>query len=928
MSTTSTVTQSSRDCNPLSTLVIATDSEWHSLDNTWLATSFTVREGVNKLGAYLFITNNIPVGVKQTLIEWGNTNLVTVQFVDRNDDNNLLDIVVGNIDPLGQYKSIRLLMYYSPKDIEYTFGWSNVKPLILGEVIQQKRGISTPKPFKTRNSFNQTEYYVSIKDLRGWSTGSLKSLAGTVGLTMVSKADMDEYKIRMRDGLEALPTVFASYAMGDTSILHDIYDAYVEMVRWVQRDIIGIADDDCFTANDIPMTVGSLVAATLDKWIYTQYPNKQVLKYAMNKLGILDVNASDHRYNLAAFINTTKKYSHKKTGGIINLANDLDRWVVNQKVDEFKQLNQFMKGGAYQHLAHSQAGVKYFSKVTSDSATFNAIVQGGRCNNERPSEYSINTVGADIDLASCYGSALRQFIYPVGLPTVWGYTPNQQRPTLRQWLKRNGSKLVDNLWTLTVEGDISFRQDLIYSKLVTQHQINRAAFGDDSKETNDDKRDDNISHIPGEFALIRKQIRNGIITSEILTTLKAVATNQELSELYDNLTVVSGVAYLSSNRVNNVDEWVNTVIKDTGVYINRGGVHSNTTDTRTRAWVVLPMEEFIGKLVNERSRLKAAGKAGDDNAAARQNVLKLFVNTSYGVIASPFFSVGNTVVANNITARARVGAWMLNKALHTRQSITDGGMYSLTTVPFINANDRKPGLDILSDNTRWFDLAHAERRTIAPLGNDIDWTAAVTSNDTEVLTQLDAIAGEHIAAFWGRYGLTLPFDIEHKMDNCFTTAAYFSKAHYLLTTTGKGGDVYKIRGAREYTSDSGLRQHPTFELLKAMATGDDVFPSELEYDHKSLMKIGKWLEIQQSNGYAALKECRPGDEVIEERTARYNNTHTFCDTVNQFKNRVGRKTFEGGQPVELFERYRQGGISKVHYAMMMDNLAAYSNYNK
>lgn len=38
---------------------------------------------------------------------------------------------------------------------------------------------------------------------------------------------------------------------------------------------------------------------------------------------------------------------------------------------------------------------------------------------------------------------------------------------------------------------------------------------------------DDKAHVPGDFALIQKQIRNGIITSDILETIRAVASNVE-----------------------------------------------------------------------------------------------------------------------------------------------------------------------------------------------------------------------------------------------------------------------------------------------------------------------------------------------------------------------------------------------------------------
>ncbi|RCJ24304.1 hypothetical protein A6770_28465 [Nostoc minutum NIES-26] len=892
-------------------LTIATDSEWHSPDKSWLVTTFTVI-GVNKPNRFLYVDESVSNECKQQLIKWGFEENVSIEFVLMDDHLNLLDKVVKQVDPTGLFKTIRLLLFYSPKDVEYSIGWSKFSELLLGGFIQQKRNISTPQPVKL--NLNNHEYKVSIKDMKGWVNGSLNQLAESVGVSLDAKNVMDEYKSHMREGLEALPTLFAAYSIGDVDHLSNIYDAFVELTRWVQSNVIGINEADCFNGDNIPMTTGSLVAATLDKWIHSQHANKNLLKFAMRKLGLLDTSAPEYKFSLAAFINTTKQYRDVEA-----LTNDLTAMEVDTKAEQYKLLNQFMKA-KFKHFGHSQAGVQYFAKVTDDSAAFNALVQGGRCNNERPSEYVCH-VGADIDLASCYGSALREFIYPLGLPTVWGFKPNQPRLTLRQWLKRNENELVDNLWTVTVSGDLSFTQDLIYSKLVTQTQINRAGVGDWDKNTTDPDRDDDLSHIPGDFALIRKQILNGIITSDVLRVLRAVATDNEIKQLLDT-EVVSGVAYLATNRVDSVDQWVNTVVADKGQLYNRDGKHGHSRDTRTRCWVGLPLEDFIGKLVNERNRLKKLKKsesATEDErtlADAKQAALKLFINTAYGIIASPYFSVGNTVVANNITARARVGAWMLNKALHTRQSITDGGMYSLMTVPVLRDNAKLPGLAVLSDNTQWKDARFT--RVLEPLAC-VDWESEF-NNDGNVLKQLDQLTTQHINNFWKRYGLSLPFAIEHKLENTFTVAAYINKAHYLLVTR-QGKWVYKIRGAREY-NDSDLRKHPTFALLKAIVEDSDKLPNDLSYDHRSLMKGGKWLEVQHSNGYPDLKDHRPGDEITEERTARYNNTHIFCMTVAEYEKRNGRKTFERGEPVEFFERYREDGWSKVHAQMMLDSLAA------
>ena len=44
--------------------------------------------------------------------------------------------------------------------------------------------------------------------------------------------------------------------------------------------------------------------------------------------------------------------------------------------------------------------------------------------------------------------------------------------------------------------------------------------------------------------------------------------------------------------------------------------------------------------------------------------LKLVTNTIYGVLVSPYFNIGNTIVGNNITARARSMAWYIEKELN------------------------------------------------------------------------------------------------------------------------------------------------------------------------------------------------------------------------------------------------------------------------
>nr|NP_054438.1 hypothetical protein MapooMp41 [Marchantia paleacea]P38471.1 RecName: Full=Uncharacterized mitochondrial protein ymf29; AltName: Full=ORF207 [Marchantia polymorpha]AAC09435.1 ORF207 [Marchantia paleacea] len=187
-----------------------------------------------------------------------------------------------------------------------------------------------------------------------------------------------------------------------------------------------------------------------------------------------------------------------------------------------------------------------------------------------------------------------------------------------------------------------------------------------------------------------------------------------------NLKLLCAVSWNKDNKCADTDEWLKAIVEDGGYFYRNNRTHQNI-DSRSRKWVGLPLENFIGKLVDERNELK--GLLKDVNALERshakalQNILKLFINTTYGVLGSPYFVVSNTVLANNRTAKAPMGAWMINKALHTRQSITDGGG-GLTTIPYLKSEANNPGLGILSDISKWYNSKRGHYQTSL---SNIDW---------------------------------------------------------------------------------------------------------------------------------------------------------------------------------------------------------------
>src|SRR5262249_35266285 len=143
--------------------------------------------------------------------------------------------------------------------------------------------------------------------------------------------------------------------------------------------------------------------------------------------------------------------------------------------------------------------------------------------------------------------------------------------------------------------------------------------------------------VPADFALLRREVRNAVLTADLLAALRAVATNAEWTAL-QRLEVVTACAYRTEDRRDGPGEWCREVLAepDAGprVRLKAGAAE----DTRTRAWYDVPLEDFVGRLADERGPAKAAGNTGLDG------VLKLLVNTAYGVLASRHFAIGNTVL--------------------------------------------------------------------------------------------------------------------------------------------------------------------------------------------------------------------------------------------------------------------------------------------
>jgi hypothetical protein len=803
-------------------------------------------------------------------------------------------------------------MFYSPKDLNVSFGFENLKPYYNKRKITQKKRLSG-------KYFNEKLAYRNC-DLNGWTNKSLKEFADSVGVVMTSKDKMDDYKSHMLDGLIAEPETFIDYMVGDTTSLFEIREKFVENIQWLQRDVINLPELAVFEFDTIPLTIGSIVAKTLESYIrYCLCPDRQwEFEYALLKLGIINGDAKDKKEVTALHHKLQQKIT--------------DRQTFTDNLNEVTHLIQKHRK-KYQFEVFSQCSVRSFGREAKTSEAFLALVQGGRCNNEQPWRYSLNHA-ADIDLKSAYASVLRRIEYPIGLPTITSFTGNEPRWTLEQWFKH--SKVLEGKsrnWMVIVSGDLIFSQDLLYSKVTTKEKINKAVINatEDALGTRDHNDE---AHIEGLFVLARRELQNAIITADIWEVIKEVATTGERNNL-KKLEVVAAAYYREQDRCTNVNDWIDKVLADDCEYVTdkrAGGIKDN----RTHAWFSIPLEDVFGKIIDRRNELKSEAKEAKAEGNheeylkinGRQEALKLFNNSGYGVLASPYFNIGNTVVANNITAQVRMGVWQISKALNTSQSITDGGMYEPGSVNRLKsevASFRKPSLETLSNLQSLQECRNVE---VVSLG-DIDWKSLIEELFREELTdeekkklqkelaeKIDKIGSQHIEDFWSVYDLEFQFCVEHKAENFAKRVAFWSKGDYAFDPA-VGERYYKIRGAKK-NKDKDKKNHPKYELFDNILALDNTFPKDLEYIFHCLLKVGKFKVIQDcKKGYQDYKTLQPGDDYDEPRTAQFNNTHMPVDTIKEYQKRAKRTKKEDKV---LFEKHALKGINFLHAMMVQDNL--------
>ena len=690
--------------------------------------------------------------------------------------------------------------YFSLKDITAAFGKDTMFDYYTGK----KPGLIRRKSY--RGTFNVVDYTTNVKsnfkvvlkDLYGLQSGSLESLISSCGLDSSYKSKLDSYKEKMDEALLLHTELFLSYGLLDCIMLFEIINTKVLVYNNILSEIYNISQPEAlFTRLNLPLTLGTIVFKMWSKYFrYIVLKNDPLHYLAHVKQSVLAMSSGTYSRDLKIL---------EKLNECKNMT-DLSQYVKTFKDTEESLLPIVSNYKSFEYFTTEYASRKYLVDMSTNNSLVNlSLTSGGRTNNERP-EYCTGEMGADIDIVSAYGTTVKDSYLPLGRPRFYTTGANSSKDlTLGDFIHKVVPKTSLNLWKVVVSCKLSFEQDLIFSKIVS----NTSFF---NKVKDFEENNYKSYEIPGQFALLRKEICNGVITQALWNIISKVSTSQELKE-FSSLKVESAAFYYESDRVDSIENLSEKFISDKGRYEFDSKIN-NLIEKRTYAWYALPLKNLVEPLILERKKLK---DFKDPISHAKQIGLKNVVNTLYGILTSRFFNINNVIVSENITSTTRSNVWLMAKGLNSLLSITDGGPCELNNIfTFRNTlkNKKLPGMHVLSYYT-YMEKHRSLRKT--KLGN-INWTNLFNNNiNPSQFPDVGDLAKKHLVSFWNEYKIDIKFDIEVK--TFFKRASYINKAHYYFIIFDENTKSYtlpywKIRGFH-FRPDN--KPNPVFLLLRHLA---------------------------------------------------------------------------------------------------------------
>lgn len=506
--------------------------------------------------------------------------------------------------------------------------------------------------------------------------------------------------------------------------------------------------------------------------MYIQDP-KKFETYAMGDLVVYETYTKTnefYNYIATALGLETRPTWGMSTGSII--AKKLTQWLANSVDVDATAIAKMCNAASPQEI-------NSFSKTTKDKRLiYTQMVDGGRAVKERDLSYLTGSLN-DIDISGCYGNGLRNQKFAIGQPSI--YT---KRITLGEFLKTFKKELVPGLWYARVSyKDAPFKQDLLISK------VEKAFTLWDLAVSNPDENDDRV--YDASMVLLQNEVHQAALTHDLLQVLLTCSSLKERTWLMENMFIESLVYYRKSHKVDSVTP---KMLEGIGFDNKNGGLFTYTND-----WVCVDLANFMTILLAERK--KANKENGGKKGSPKEEFLKLAINTTYGTIASEFFSSGDTgcsnvVVGNNITARARTLAWCMAKGFNSVMSVTDGGVFDVNYVLEFTPRTSLNGFEGIhksiyrDDNDNYI----AKQKPLFGSFTTIDeLEPKLVKPDEDTPTEVDNMAWQHLKKQFPKLDIFTEDQFSFESKYCYDEMTIHSKVDYRLVREN-GKKTIALRG--------------------------------------------------------------------------------------------------------------------------------------
>jgi len=343
----------------------------------------------------------------------------------------------------------------------------------------------------------------------------------------------------------------------------------------------------------------------------------------------------------------------------------------------------------------------------------------------------------DLDQQSCYATAMSNLKIYLGEPKVvtFKYKNKPKLKDVTAFIKQKN--IPDDGWFVRVSGNfekvfntlilsdlrfvpkklknpeiIPFNTDIQSSVMVAS---NPSRYGiNDNKKVLGGFNNDKVGKKLAVSTLLLKEVKFGLVNFDVLEAIELLP--DEWLQEYLDLDVNALIYFAPELIVDTLDELEAKRVKLPDEPILQKfdfdkEINSHTSQNyKNNVALRFDIGAIWTELKDNRNRYKK-----EKNPV--QEVLKLFQNSGYGVLACLYLATNNLMASNQITAQARVGAWIMANSLNGFAPITDGTGFSWDNIPINQAfkdilkvnseyifkydNNIKSGLTIPENRQEW-----------------------------------------------------------------------------------------------------------------------------------------------------------------------------------------------------------------------------------